>query len=242
MYENHSNIKNIVIITHTIPSQEFASEQIPSGEITNLLYLEKVAKLKAPIIMSTGMANMKEVKQALGVLLLKGVNKDDVFILHCNSEYPTPMQDVNLTAMLSIKKELGVDIGYSDHTLGIEIPIAAVALGARIIEKHFTLDRMMPGPDHKASLEPEELKEMVSAIRNIEFALGDGVKKPTNSEKKNINIVRKSIVTIQPIKKGELFTDKNIGVKRPGNGISAMKWYDILGTRSSKDYKSDELV
>lgn len=216
--------------------------KIPSGEITNLPYLEKVAKLGLSIVMSTGMANMQEVKDAFNVLIKNGVQKNEITILHCNTEYPTPMEDVNLKAMLSIEKELGIEIGYSDHTLGIEIPIAAVALGAKIIEKHFTLDRKMEGPDHKASLEPNELKAMVTGIRNIELALGDGIKKASKSEEKNILIARKSIVAILNIKKGDVFTEENISVKRPGNGISAMKWYDVLGTKADKNYKEDELI
>ena len=201
--------------------------KIPSGEITNLPYLEKVAKLGLSVVMSTGMANMQEVREAFEVLLKNGLKKEDITILHCNTEYPTPMEDVNLTAMLSIERELGVKIGYSDHTLGIEIPIAAVAMGASVIEKHFTLDRNMDGPDHKASLEPSELTAMVTAIRNIELALGDGIKNPSKSEQKNILIARKSIVSISAIKIGDMFTEQNISVKRPGNGISAMKWHDV---------------
>lgn len=216
--------------------------KIPSGEITNLPYLKKVAALNLPIVMSTGMANMEEVKNAYQVLIDNGIKQEDITILHCNTEYPTPMEDVNLKAMLTIEKELGVKVGYSDHTLGIEIPIAAVALGAKVIEKHFTLDRKMEGPDHLASLEPDELKAMVFAIRNIEKAMGNGVKTPSNSEKKNITIARKSIVAITNIKKGEIFTEENISVKRPGNGISAMKWYEVLGTKSTKDYIEDELI
>jgi len=216
--------------------------KIPSGEITNLLYLEKVAKLNLAVVMSTGMADMEEVKTASNVLLKNGVKKESITILHCNTEYPTPMEDVNLTAMLSIKKKLGVKIGYSDHTLGIEIPIAAVALGAEVIEKHFTLDRDMEGPDHKASLVPSELKMMVSAIRNIEVALGDGIKKPSKSEQKNITVARKSIVAIANIKKGEVFSVDNISVKRPGNGISAMKWYEVIGTTAIRNFHEDELI
>ena len=216
--------------------------KIPSGEITNLPYLEKVAKLGLSVVMSTGMADMQEVKEAFSVLVKNGLKKEEITILHCNTEYPTPMEDVNLTAMLSIEKELGVKIGYSDHTLGIEIPIAAVAMGASVIEKHFTLDRNMEGPDHKASLEPNELTAMVTAIRNIELALGDGIKKPSKSEQKNILIARKSIVSISAIKIGNIFTEQNISVKRPGNGISAMKWYDVLGTIADKNYKEDELI
>ena len=216
--------------------------KIPSGEITNLPYLEKVAKLGLSVVMSTGMANMQEVKEAFSVLVKNGLKKEEITILHCNTEYPTPMEDVNLTAMLSIEKELGVKIGYSDHTLGIEIPIAAVAMGASVVEKHFTLDRNMEGPDHKASLEPDELTAMVTSIRNIELALGDGVKKPSKSEKKNILIARKSIVSISAIKIGDIFTEQNISVKRPGNGISAMKWHDVLGSSAEKNYNEDELI
>ena len=216
--------------------------KIPSGEITNLPYLEKVAKLGLSVVMSTGMANMQEVKEAFSVLVKNGLEREDITILHCNTEYPTPMEDVNLTAMLTIERELGVKIGYSDHTLGIEIPIAAVAMGASVIEKHFTLDRNMDGPDHKASLEPSELTAMVTAIRNIELALGDGIKKPSKSEQKNILISRKSIVSISAIKIGDIFTEQNISVKRPGNGISAMKWHDVLGTSADKNYNEDELI
>ena len=216
--------------------------KIPSGEITNLPYLEKVAKLGLSVVMSTGMANMQEVKEAFSVLVKNGLKKEDITILHCNTEYPTPMEDVNLTAMLSIERELGVKIGYSDHTLGIEIPIAAVAMGASVIEKHFTLDRNMEGPDHIASLEPNELTAMVTAIRNIELALGDGIKNPSKSEQKNILIARKSIVSISAIKIGDIFTEQNISVKRPGNGISAMKWHDVLGTSADKNYNEDELI
>ena len=216
--------------------------KIPSGEITNLPYLIKVAKLKLPIVMSTGMANMQEVKEALAVLIAHGINKKDVTILHCNTEYPTPMKDVNLLAMKTIEKELGVKIGYSDHTLGIEIPIAAVTLGATVIEKHFTIDKTMEGPDHKASLEPNELKAMVAGIRAIELAMGNGIKTPSESEQKNIKIARKSIVALTDIKEGELFNESNITVKRPGNGISPMKWNEVLGSRASRNYKADELL
>jgi len=216
--------------------------KIPSGEITNLPYLEKVAQLELPIVMSTGMATMQEVKNAFDILLSNGVKKEYITILHCNTEYPTPMEDVNLKAMLTIGKELGVKIGYSDHTLGIEVPIAAVALGAKVIEKHFTLDRSMKGPDHLASLEPDELKAMVSAIRNIEVVLGNGIKEPSKSEEKNSAIARKSIIAIKEIKKGELFTKENISVKRPGTGISPMRWYDVIGKYASRNFNEDELI
>ncbi len=216
--------------------------KIPSGEITNLPYLEKVAKLGLPVVMSTGMANMQEVKDAYSVLTNNGINKDDLTILHCNTEYPTPMEDVNLLAMNSIARELGVKIGYSDHTLGIEIPIAAVAMGASVIEKHFTIDRTMTGPDHAASLEPEELKEMISSIRNIESALGNGVKTPSKSEEKNIPIARKSIIAREDINKGDILTESNLIVKRPGNGINPMKWNEIIGSKATKNYKKDDLI
>lgn len=216
--------------------------KIPSGEITNLPYLEKVAKLNLSIVMSTGMATMQEVKDALSVLTKNGISKDRVTILHCNTEYPTPMEDVNLKAMLTIKKELGVEVGYSDHTLGIEVPIAAVALGATVIEKHFTLDNTMEGPDHRASLEPNELIAMVKGIRNIEKAMGNGVKTPSKSEQKNIAIARKSIVAIQSIKKGEELSEQNMTVKRPGNGISPMKWNEVIGTKAIRDFNEDELI
>ena len=209
--------------------------KVPSGEITNYPYLKKLASFGKPVILSTGMANMGDIKAALTVLE-KGIDKKDITILHCNTEYPTPMEDVNLKAMLNIGKECDVNVGYSDHTLGIEVPIAAVALGAKVIEKHFTLDRSLPGPDHKASLEPSELKAMVTAIRNIELAIsGDGLKKPSNSEEKNKNIVRKSIHTSKSIKKGELFTEWNLMPLRPGDGISPMEWKDVIGKKAEKN-------
>jgi len=216
--------------------------KIPSGEIVNLPYLEKIGKLKKRIILSTGMADLGEIKNALDVLISSGTEKDDITVLHCNTEYPTPYEDVNLNAMATIKRAFGVKVGYSDHTLGIEVPIAAVALGAEVIEKHFTLDKNMKGPDHKASLEPSELKAMVNGIRKIEKALGDGIKKPSKSEQKNINVVRKSIVAIKPIKKGEIFSEENIGVKRPGTGISPMKWYKVIGKTAKKDFETDEWI
>ena len=217
--------------------------KIPSGEITNLPYLRAMAKLFPEIILSTGMANMDEIKAAFRVLIENGTKQENITILHCNTEYPTPMDDVNLKAMLHIKKELGVEIGYSDHTLGIEVPIAAVALGAKVIEKHFTLDRNLPGPDHKASLEPEELKAMVTSIRNIELSIsGSGIKEPSVSESKNKSIVRKSIVAGINILKGEIFSETNLALKRPGTGIDPMTWDNILGTRAVKDYKQDDLI
>ena len=217
--------------------------KIPSGEITNYPYLKKIARLFPNIIMSTGMANIKEIKAAFHVLIDNGAKQENIIILHCNTEYPTPMEDVNLKAMLHIQRELDVKIGYSDHTLGIEVPIAAVALGAGVIEKHFTLKRNLPGPDHKASLEPQELKAMVSAIRNIELAIGGtGIKNPSPSELKNIDVARKSIVAIKPILKGEIFTDENLGIKRPGNGISPMKWDEVVGKKSERDFIEDEMI
>jgi len=216
--------------------------KVPSGEITNLPYLRHIGGMRKPVILSTGMATLKEVENALNILKQSGTLKDEITVLHCNTEYPTPMKDVNLKAMLTIRDELGVKVGYSDHTLGIEIPIAAVALGATVIEKHFTLDRTLPGPDHAASLEPNELKAMVVAIRNIEQAMGDGVKKPSNSETKNIPIARKSIVVKKTIKKGELFTEDNLTVKRPGAGISPMEWDDIIGKSANREYEMDELI
>jgi len=217
--------------------------KIPSGEITNLPYLKKAAALFKEVIISTGMATMEEVRDALNVFLDSGISKDKITILHCNTEYPTPMKDVNLKAMLSIGNVFGVKIGYSDHTLGIEVPIAAVAMGATIIEKHFTLDNKMEGPDHAASLEPLELKAMVKALRNIEQALsGNGLKEPSASEMKNIAIARKSIVAKTNIEKGAVFTEHNITTKRPGNGISAMMWEEVLGTIAINNFNEDDLI
>ena len=216
--------------------------KIASGEITNLPYLRHVGSLDKQVILSTGMSNLREVGSALNILINAGTSKDNITVLHANTMYPTPMEDVNLNAMLTIQKEFGVDIGYSDHTLGIEVDIAAVAMGASCIEKHFTLDKAMDGPDHKASLEPEELKAMVGAIRNIEKALGSSDKKPSPSETVNIDVARKSIVASKDIQKGDLLTEKNITTKRPGNGISPMRWNEVLGSNSIKDYKVDEKI
>jgi len=217
--------------------------KIPSGEITNLPYLRKIASLGQEIILSTGMSNLGEIQDALIVFMTSGISPDKITILHCNTEYPTPMQDVNLKAMQTIKSAFpGIHIGYSDHTEGIEVSIAAVAMGAAIIEKHFTLDKNLPGPDHKASLEPDELKAMVRAIRNIEKALGNGIKKPSPSELKNKPIARKSIVAAQSITAGEKFTNDNLTAKRPGTGISPMKWDEVIGQSASKDYKQDDLI
>ena len=216
--------------------------KIPSGEITNLPYLRQIGSMGKPVIMSTGMSTLEEVRYAMDVLFEAGVNKYDLTILHCNTEYPTAMKDVNLQAMLTIRDELGVKVGYSDHTLGIEVPIAAVAMGATVIEKHFTLDRILPGPDHAASLEPEELKSMVVAIRNIEHSLGDGVKTPSPSEMKNIPVARKSIVAEKPIQKGELFSEENLTVKRPGTGISPTEWDEYMGKSADRNYQIDDLI
>lgn len=210
--------------------------KIPSGEITNLPYLEKVGQLQLPIVLSTGMANLHEVKEAVNVLIKSGANQKDITVLHCNTEYPTPMADVNLLAMNQMARELHVKVGYSDHTLGIEVPIAAVALGACVIEKHFTLDRTLPGPDHAASLEPHELKAMVSAIRHIEQAIsGSGIKEPSASEQKNIAIARKSLHLNKNLTAGHLISDKDLIALRPGDGISPMLINEVIGKRLIKD-------
>jgi len=216
--------------------------KIPSGEINNLPYLRHIGSLNKQLILSTGMSTLKEVAAALKILETAGTPKNKITVLHANTMYPTPMEDVNLNAMLTIQKELDVSVGYSDHTIGIEVDIAAVAMGASIIEKHFTLDKAMDGPDHKASLEPNELKLMIESIRNIEKALGSFIKTPSPSEMENIEIARKSIVASQLIKKGELLSDENISIKRPGNGISPMQWDRITGTIASKDYQMDDLI
>ena len=217
--------------------------KIPSGEITNYLFLKKVAELFPEVILSTGMSNMTEIKKAVDVLFKFGLNQNSLTILHCNTEYPTPMSDVNLLGMLNIHDELGVRVGYSDHTLGVEVPIAAVALGASVIEKHFTLDRNQPGPDHRASLEPNELLSMVKAIKNIEIAIsGSRIKEPSKSELKNKHNIRKSIVAISPISKGEILSEFNLGVKRPGSGISPMEWDNVIGKTAVDDFEVDELI
>jgi N,N'-diacetyllegionaminate synthase len=216
--------------------------KIPSGEITNLPYLRHVGKHGKPVILSTGMANMGEIETALDVLETSGTPRNQITVLHCNTEYPTPMEDVNLKAMLSIRDAFGVKIGYSDHTLGTEVSIAAMAMGATVIEKHFTLDRALPGPDHRASLEPDELKAMVKAIRNIEIALGDGIKRPSASEAKNKPIARKSLVATTAIRSGERFTKANLTVKRPGTGISPMLWDEVLGRTATREFAPDELI
>jgi N,N'-diacetyllegionaminate synthase len=217
--------------------------KVPSGEITNLPYLRKIAKLGIPVIMSTGMSTLGDIEEALNVLVSNGLNDSQISLLHCNTEYPTPYEDVNLKAMLTLKQCFGLRVGYSDHTQGIEVPIAAVAMGAEIIEKHFTLDKTLPGPDHVASLEPQELKSMVDSIRNIEKAVGgNGMKRVSNSERKNISIARKSIIAARDIKKGEVFTEDNLTVKRPGSGISPMRWDEVIGTKAVRDFVEDEPI
>lgn len=214
--------------------------KIPSGEITNYPCLVEIAKTGKDVILSTGMSTLEEVDAALDVLKANGAGR--ITLLHCTTNYPTPMKDVNLRAMVTMKTHCGCDVGYSDHTQGIEVPVAAVAMGATVIEKHFTLDRNMEGPDHKASLEPEELKAMVAAIRNIEQALGNGEKKPSESELENIGVVRKSIIAARDIRAGELFTADNLTAKRPGTGISPMRWNDIIGTAAIRNFEKDELI
>jgi len=214
--------------------------KIPSGEITNYPYLVALAKTEKPIVMSTGMCRLDEIAAAIKVLRENGTK--DIKLLHCNTEYPTPFEDVNLRAMQTMHNTFGLEVGYSDHTPGIEVSIAAVAMGATIIEKHFTLDRNMEGPDHKASLEPDELEAMVRAIRNEEVALGTGTKEPSQSEEKNIVIARKSIIAARHIKKGEMLTEDNLTVKRPGSGVSPMKWIEVIGTKAVRDFEEDELI
>lgn len=246
----YCNLKNIRFFSTAfdmdsidyLHSLNFGLWKIPSGEITNYPYLKKIASYKEPIILSTGMCELTDIENAINVLVTNGVSKDTITVLHCNTEYPTPMKDVNLKAMLEIKEKFGVKIGYSDHTEGIEVPIAAVALGATVIEKHFTLDKNMEGPDHKASLEPSELKAMVKSIRNIEQALGTGHKTISESERKNIEIARKSIVAAKDIKEGEIFTEENLTIKRPGNGISPMEWENIIGKVAKRDFQEEELI
>ena len=216
--------------------------KIPSGELTNLPLLRHIGKMGKSVILSTGMSTMDEVTKSVNILINSGISRSHLTVLHCNTEYPTPLEDVNLNAMLTIKNKLGLNVGYSDHTLGIEVPIAAVAMGATVIEKHFTLDRRMQGPDHKASLEPDELKKMITNIRNIEKALGSKNKNPSKSEKKNILIARKSIVAKKEILKGEIFSENNLTTKRPGTGISPMSWDYIIGKKSTRNYKVDELI
>lgn len=216
--------------------------KIPSGEITNLPYLKKIAELHQPVVMSTGMSDLGDIEAALDVLTSNGLRNDDITLLHCNTEYPTPYEDVNLKAMQTMHEAFGLKVGYSDHTKGIEVPIAAVAMGACVIEKHFTLDRNLPGPDHKASLEPDEFKRMVDSIRNIEKAIGSAIKKVSPSEQKNMVVARKSLIAAVDIRKGEVFTEQNVTVKRPGNGISPMRWGEVMGRQAPRDFKEDELI
>lgn len=216
--------------------------KVPSGEITNLPYLRKIAWTGIPVIVSTGMCGLGDIEDALSVLCKNGTPIEDIILLHCNTEYPTPMVDVNLRAMETLRSAFGTKVGYSDHTKGMEVPIAAVAMGAAVIEKHFTLDRTLPGPDHVASLEPHELKSMVDAIRNIELAIGSSVKRVSASEEKNMAVARKSIVALRPIKKGETFSETNLTVKRPGNGITPMRWDQVIGLTAKRDFGEDELI
>lgn len=216
--------------------------KVPSGELTNLPYLRYLTRHGKLVLLSTGMANLGEIEAAINVVERAGTPREKITVLHCTTEYPTPMEDVNLRAMVNIGKAFGVSVGYSDHTPGIEVPIAAVALGATVIEKHFTLDRNLPGPDHRASLEPHELKAMVQGIRNIEKALGDGIKRPSPSELKNKPIARKSLVAARPIKAGEPFSEENLMVKRPGTGISPMQWDEVIGRTAPRDFSEDELI
>lgn len=216
--------------------------KIPSGEITNLPYLEFIGKCNEQVILSTGMANMDEIEAAIKVLIQTGTDKKKISVLHCNTDYPTHFEDVHLNAIKTMRDKLGVEIGYSDHTAGVEVSVASVALGATIIEKHFTLDKELPGPDHKASLDPQELKTLVLQIRNIEKAMGHFEKVPSEREAKNIKVARKSIVAKKVIKAGEVFTLENLTTKRPGSGINPMKWYEVLGTRAEKDYQEDDLI
>lgn len=244
----HCSKKNIMFLStpFDLESIKLLSElgmqiyKIPSGEITNLPYLREIAKQQKKIILSTGMSSMDEVKAAVNVLKNNGT--EDITLLHCNTQYPTPISDVNLLAMVKMREETGLPVGYSDHTQGIEVPIAAAALGAEVIEKHFTLDRKMEGPDHKASLEPQELMQMVTGIRKIELALGNGMKQMSESERENIATARKSIVAAVRIKKGETFTEVNLITKRPGNGINPMRWDELIGKKSKKDYCQDDLI
>jgi N,N'-diacetyllegionaminate synthase len=216
--------------------------KIPSGEITNIPYLRYIGNQRKSVILSTGMSNLADIEIAIDVLEKSGTPRNKVTLLHCTSSYPAPLEEVNLRAMEAMSKAFDIEIGYSDHTQGIEVSIAAVAMGAKIIEKHFTMDRNLPGPDHQMSLEPSELKAMITSIRNIELAFGDGIKRPTSSELKNINFIRKSIVAKQKIKKGEIFTEENIAIKRPGSGVSPIYWDQILGKIALQDYCEDDFI
>ena len=216
--------------------------KIPSGELTNLPYLRYLTRRGQPVLLSTGMANLGEIEAAIDAVERAGTPKDNITVLQCVTEYPAPIDEANLLAMVNIGRAFSVKVGYSDHTAGIEVPLAAVALGATVIEKHFTLDRSLPGPDQKASLEPDELKAMVHGIRNIEKALGDGIKRPSLSELKNKPIARRSIVAARPIKSGEVFSEENLVAKRPGTGISPMRWDDVIGRNAIRDFRADELI
>lgn len=247
---NYCHLKNIGFFSTAfdIESIELLSRlgqsyfKIPSGEITNLSYLRQIGRKGKEVILSTGMATLGEIEGAINILEKEGTFRSKITILHCTTEYPTPMNEVNLRAMLTIQTSFGTKVGYSDHTQGIEVATAAVAMGASVIEKHFTLDRNLPGPDHKASLEPHELTAMVKAIRNIEIALGDGIKRVTKSELRNLPNIRRSLVALRRISKGETFTSENIGAKRPGNGISPMYLENVLGRTASRDFSLDELI
>lgn len=246
--KEYCKAKNIIFMStpFDIESADFLNEikveifKIPSGEITNYPLIKKIGQFKKSVIMSTGMCNLEEIREAIEILREQGTK--NISLLHCNTQYPTPIEDVNLKAMLRMRDEFNLPIGYSDHSKGIEVPIAAVALGAAIIEKHFTLSKEMEGPDHRASLEPDELKKMVESIRNIEKALGVREKLVTNSEKENLQVARKSIVAAVPIKKGDIFTEENITVKRPGTGLSPMRWNEVLGKPANKNYEADEII
>jgi len=216
--------------------------KIPSGEITNLPYLEKASSFGLPIILSTGISTMGEIRDAVDILLKNGVRKNQICILHCTTEYPAPIDSVNLSAMKTIANKIDTDVGYSDHTTNFEVPIAAVAMGAKVIEKHFTKSRELEGPDHMASLEPRELSEMISSIRNTEILIGTSEKNPAHEELKNLNVIRKSIVAKKPIKKGEILDESNLTTKRPGDGISPMKWYELIGTIATKSFNKDDLI
>jgi N,N'-diacetyllegionaminate synthase len=248
--QNYCNEKKIEFLStpfdidsiHFLRSLGITIGKIPSGEITNLPYLEEMAKNFPRIILSTGMCYLAEIKDALDILLRCGTKKENITVLHCNTEYPTPMTDVNLLAMITIRIDLGVRVGYSDHSEGIEIPIAAAAMGAEIIEKHFTLNKNMEGPDHKASLEPAELKQMVKAVRNIELALGNGIKEPSSSEIKNIPVARKSLVTTHKLESGHIITKEDITSKRPGDGISPMRINEIIGKKLVMPADEDEVL
>lgn len=216
--------------------------KVPSGEVINIPYLRVVGSLGIPVVMSTGMTIMEEVRAGMNALIEGGLSCENLTILHCNTEYPTPFEDVNLLAMISMARELGVRVGYSDHTTGLAIPVAAVALGARMLEKHFTLDKTLPGPDHAASLEPSELTAMVNAVRAVELAMGNGIKRPSPSESSNIHVVRKSIVAARDINAGERFSAENLDSLRPGTGISPLHWDDIVGRKAKRDFKRGEMV